>query len=61
MLSGALLLWIFYMIVAITKVSPPIWLPFIINFTGYGLLSVGFVLRMRQRRAPHEKPPKPKG
>ena len=55
MLTGALLLWVFYVGVTATKTVPSPWLQFPVNFVGYGLLSVGFVLRMRDRRTAREK------
>jgi hypothetical protein len=59
MVAGALWLWTFYVVVAITKAHPSQWVLFPVNFIGYGVLSVGFVLRMRQRREAQGQPPKP--
>jgi hypothetical protein len=61
MLVGGLWLWAFYVYVAIAKVHPSQWVLFPVNFVGYGLLSVGFLLWMRARKGtPADRPETPK-
>jgi hypothetical protein len=54
MLTGAALMLAFYVVIAITKTQPSPLLVFPVNFLGYGFLSVGFVLRMRERHQAQE-------
>ena len=54
MLTGALLLLGFYLVEPVTGSRPPQWLLFVVNFIGYGVISVGFVLAMRARREAEE-------
>lgn len=39
-----------YLVPALTGSEWPTWVLFIVNFVGYGVISVGFVLAMRARR-----------
>ena len=60
MLAGAFVLLGNALAAAMLDTPPPAWLTMILNFVGYGLLAVGFGIRMRsikeaRRRAADDK------